>query len=126
MSQELTKDLNGSRSFEERVFARFDAIEVSLRSLDERVQSLDQRVQGLDGRVQSLDGRVQVLESRAYDTKPIWEHALTEILDLKREFREFKRDVGKRLDRVEAIQHDNRADIREAEERVERLESRLA
>jgi len=153
MSQEITQDFNGNRSFEQRVFARFD---------------------GVDSYLRSLDGRVQVLESRSYDTKPIWERALNEILltrhelvetrsevaglknevagvknkvaglkgevadvknevvgvkgevlEMKRELKEFKREVTKRLDRVEAIQHDNRADIREPEERIEQIESHL-
>ena len=112
MSQEITKDLDGDRSFEDRVFARFDAIDASLRS---------------------LDARVQVLESRSSDTKPIWERALKEILETrqelgetKRELKEFKREVTKRLDQIQAIQLENRVDIREAEDRIERLESRLA
>ena len=59
MSEEPTQDMNGSRSFEERVFARFDA---------------------LDSTLKDLDGRMQKLEAKSYDTKPIWERALAEIL----------------------------------------------
>lgn len=55
MSTGPTKDLNGNKSFEERVFARFDALDDYLRD---------------------MDSRVQMLESKAYDTKPIWERAL--------------------------------------------------
>jgi chromosome segregation ATPase len=167
MSQEITQDFHGNRRFEERVFARFD---------------------GVDSYLRSLDARVQVLESRSYDTKPIWERALKEILEtrhelsetrsevagvksevagvkaevggvkreveglkgevagaksevagvksevtgvksevveIKRELKEFKREVTKRLDQVQSIQLSNRVDIREAEERIERLESRM-
>jgi hypothetical protein len=64
--------MNGSRSFEERVFARFDA----------------------------LDARLQNLEAKAYDTKPIREQALREIIETRRE-------LSKRLDRIEAIAHEN-------------------
>ena len=60
------------RPFEERVFARFDAIDAGLRDLDVRIQRL---------------------EARAYDTKPIWEQALKEIVDTRRE-------LSKRLDRI--------------------------
>lgn len=79
MSEESTQDMPGAngRSFEERVFARFDAIDTGLRHLDERIQKL---------------------EARAYDTKPIWEQALKEIVDTRRE-------LSKRLDRIEAIAH---------------------
>src|SRR2546430_17332584 len=72
MTKEITKDLNGDRPFEERVFARFDGIETYLRSLDKRVQ---------------------LLESRSYDTKPIWERALKEILEGRLEFGELKAEM---------------------------------
>jgi hypothetical protein len=98
MSDENTKDMNGGRSFEERVFARFDALDSTLRD---------------------LDARLQVLEAKAYDTKPIWERALQEILETRRE-------LSKRLDRIEAIAHETRADLRDAEDRIERIESKAS
>jgi hypothetical protein len=69
--------MNGSRPFEERVFARFDAVDSSLKD---------------------LDARMQKLEARNYDTKPIWEQALKETTETRRE-------LSKRLDRIEAIAH---------------------
>lgn len=103
MSKEITKDFDGKKSFEERVFARFDVVDESLRNLDSRVQN--------------LDSRVQVLESRAYDTKPIWEQALKEIVDTRRE-------LTRRLDRIEAMVLETRAGLSEAEDRLDRLESK--
>ena len=44
MSKEITKDLDGKKSFEERVFARFDAIDEFLRGLNSRVQNIESRV----------------------------------------------------------------------------------
>jgi chromosome segregation ATPase len=117
MSNEITNDLDGKRSFEDRVFVRFDALEAYLKTLDSRVQSLDSRVQSLDSRMQSLDSRVEVLESRAYDTKPIWENALKEIVDTRRE-------LTRRLDRIEAMVLETRAGLSEAEDRLDRLETR--
>lgn len=96
MSEETTQDMDGGRSFEERVFMRFDALDSSIRD---------------------LDARLQKLEARAYDTKPIWEQALREIMETRRE-------LSKRLDRIEAIAHETRADLRDAEDRIERLESK--
>src|SRR4051812_13168995 len=64
MSEETTKHIDGGRSFEERVFARFDA---------------------QDALLQDLNARLQKLEARAYDTKPIWEQALKEIMETRRE-----------------------------------------
>ena len=93
MSEEATQNMSNTdgRSFEERVFARFD----------------------------DLDARLQTLEARAYDTKPIWEQALKEIIETRRE-------LSKRLDRIEAIAHETRADLRDAEDRIEKLESKPA
>lgn len=115
MSKEITKDLDGNRPFEERVFARFDTLDANLRN---------------------LDSRVQVLESRAYDTKPIWERALKEILESRMEFgelkaevnelkREVRREVTNRLDQIQSMQLSNRVDIRNAQDRIDKLESRL-
>lgn len=100
MSGETTQNMSNAdgRSFEERVFARFDDLDSGLRD---------------------LDARLQKLEARAYDTKPIWEQALKEILETRRE-------LSKRLDRIEAIVHETRADLRDAEDRIEKLESEPA
>jgi hypothetical protein len=105
MSDEDTQNMNGSRSFEERVFARFDALDSSLKD---------------------LDGRLQILEAKSYDTKPIWEQALKEILETRKEIVETRRELSKRLDRIEAIAHETRADLRDAEDRIERIESRTS
>ena len=88
--------MNDGNSFEERVFARFDALDYAIRDLDSRVQRL---------------------EMRAYDTKPIWEQALKEIVETRRE-------LSKRLDRIEAIAHETRADLRDAEDRIDKIESK--
>ena len=142
MSQEITRDLNGDRPFEERVFARFDGIEEYLRS---------------------LDSRVQVLESSRYDTKPIWERALKEILETRVELKEtrdelkgevkeirlelketrdevketrveikdlrydlntFKRDVADRLDQIQKVVLETRIGLRQAHERIDDLEAK--
>jgi chromosome segregation ATPase len=100
MSEETTQNMSndGGQSFEERVFARFDAI---------------------DSNLSDLDARLQRLEARAYDTKPIWEQALKEIIETRRE-------LSRRLDRIEAIAHETRADLRDAEDRIGKLESEPA
>ena len=124
MSQEITRNLDGDKPFEERVFARFDGIEEYLRS---------------------LDSRVQVLESRGYDTKPIWERALKEILETRVELKEtrdevkqtrvelkdtrydlntFKRDVTARLDEIQMVVLETRVGLRRAHERIDDLESK--
>ena len=130
MSTETTKDLEGERPFEERVFARFDAI---------------------DGVLKSLDSRVQTLETRAYDTKPIWERALAEILGTRSELaglatkvagvenrvtaleqevsdlrRYIRREVATRLDQIQMVHLENRQDLRDFDKRLDNLESKIA
>ena len=73
MSEEITAKTNGSRSFEERVFARFD--------------SMDERFDRLETRLTSIESRVDKLEAKQYDTKPIWEKALAAIEETNREMR---------------------------------------
>lgn len=84
MSEEKTRDLPGAegRPFEERAFARFDALDSSLRDLGAGLRD--------------LDAWMQRREARAYDTKPIWEQALKEIVETRRQ-------LSKRLDRIEAV-----------------------
>jgi hypothetical protein len=74
MSEELTRELPDGRSFEERVFARFDAME---RRFNARFDAMDVRLDG-------LDRRIQALEAKAFDTKPIWEQALSEIFEVRK------------------------------------------
>ncbi len=77
MSEEKTQDMPDWRSFEERVFARFDA--------------MDRRFDGLDARVQRPE---EESERRAVETKPIWERALAEILEMRGDFSAVRQDVG--------------------------------
>ena len=76
MSEETTQNMDGNRSFEERIFARFD--------------NLDSRLQVLEQKSDNLDSRLQRLEQKSYDTKPIWERALAEIVEVKAEIVEVK------------------------------------
>jgi len=73
MNEEPTKDLSSKVSFEERVFARFDAF---------------------DARFDAVDARFEKLESRAYDTKPSWERALAKIMEMDLEVGEIRTKVG--------------------------------
>lgn len=143
MNEEPTKDLPNRMSFEERVFARFDGV----------------------------DARLEKLESRSYDTRPIWQRALKEILETRTELgelktevaglktdvtglktdvaglktdvtglktdiagmkndfsdvkREVRRVVTKRLDQIQVFQLEYREDIRDAYERIEKLETKV-
>ena len=74
MSEDKTKNMNDSRSFEERVFARFDTV--------------DERFQRIEGNVEI---RIRKLEARQYDTKPIWEQVLVALAE-----------INSRLDKMDA------------------------
>jgi archaellum component FlaC len=151
MNEEPTKDLPNKMSFEERVFARFDAF-------DARFDSVDSRFDAVDPRFDTVDARLEKLESRAYDTKPIWERALKAIMDtgvevgevkkkvtgienrvaviesdvasIKTDYAEMKRDlkhqVNRRIDLILNFLLEERDDIRDAEDRIKQLETKLA
>lgn len=86
MSEENTQNLPDTRSFEERVFARFDAVDAGLRGLNARVEKLEAES-----------------ERRAVETKPIWERALAEIAALGQRFDVLERKVDALQEEVTAI-----------------------
>lgn len=69
MSENTTQETPDARSFEERVFARFDM---------------------LDGRLTSLEDKV---DARLRETRPIWEGVLSEMKSLNRQVRVLHDDV---------------------------------
>ena len=132
VSDQNTDAMNGKRPFEERVLARFDALDSRFDRVDSSVRDLNSRLQVLEVHATDTNSRLQKLEIRAYDTKPIWEQALKEIMETKREIMETKREtletrreLSKRLDRIDAIVKENRADLRDAEDRLDKVESKL-
>jgi uncharacterized protein YhaN len=90
MSEDRTAEKDDGRSFEDRVFARFDA---------------------LDARLDSVEGRLENLEAKQYDTKPIWERALAEIAEARQEMRHRFEDFDVRLDRVESVVNATRSEM---------------
>ena len=77
VSDQNTDAMNGKRPFEERVFARFDAVDSAIRGLGSRLEVLEVRAD-------DTNLRLEKLEIRAYDTKPIWEQALKETMETNR------------------------------------------
>lgn len=98
MSDLNTDAMNGKRPFEERVFARFDALDSAMRDTDSHLQRP---------------------EARAYDTKLIWEQFLKEIVKTRRE-------LSERLDQIETIALETRSGLRDAKDRLDKIESKLA
>ena len=96
-----------------------------LQNVDSRLQKLEIRADDTNSRLQKLEiraddtnSRLQKLEIRAYDTKPIWEQALKEIVETRRE-------LSRRLDRIEAVTYETRSDLRDAEDRLDKIEPKL-
>ena len=83
MSTDTTNKLPNGPSFEERVFARFDSLDARMASMETRQERMEARQERIEARLDEIDRRLQVLEEKAYDTKPIWERAIAEILELR-------------------------------------------
>jgi len=104
MSDEITQNMPDSRSFEERVFAR-------LGSIDARLQSLENQA-----------------ERRALETKPIWERALAEILEVKERLGALEQLSNQMVRKIDVLGKDMltlRADQTGVENRLDKLESNL-
>ena len=119
MNEETTRDLQDNRSFEERVFARFDAMEARFNTMEARFEA---RFDAVDARLDGLDRRVQTLEAKAYDTKPIWERALAEILSVK----ERVESIERKFDVLTLDMMSLRGEQRRLEGRFANLESKPA
>ncbi len=129
MSEDRTRELSDNRSFEERVFARFDVIDTRFGTVDARFDAMESRFDtmearfdAVDARLAGLDTRVQVLEAKAYDTKPIWERALAEILNVK----ERLENVERKFDVLIQDMMQLRGDQRRVEGQFDALKSKLA
>lgn len=114
MSEEHTRNLDQGRSFEERVFARLDAMEAHFNSRFDRVEA---RLDNVDGRVETLE--IQA-EKRALETKPIWERALAEILEVRLRVD----DVARKMDVLNRDVMQVRADQLRLDDRIDKLDSK--
>jgi chromosome segregation ATPase len=105
MIEETTQNMPDGHSFEERVFARFDAI---------------------DARLQTLENQA---EQRALETKPIWERALAEILEVKERLSNLEQLSNQMVRKIDVLSKDMlnlRADQTGIEDRLDKLESKPA
>jgi outer membrane murein-binding lipoprotein Lpp len=126
MSEENTQNMPDTRSFEERVFARFDALDARMARMESRLDDLNTRVERLEAES----------ERRAVDTKPIWERALAEIATLSRKVDDLSQKVDIVVEKVDIIERKLdvlaqdvltvRANQRKLETRMDRLDSEHA
>ena len=123
MSDNPTQEIPDSRSFEERVFARFDA-------LDGRMDRIETNVDGLDSRLTTLEEKV---DARLRETRPIWEAVQARLEGVENRLggvetglEGLKGEVKKLTHTVMLVHEDNlliRANHRELFQRVDKLES---
>ncbi|MGA9995964.1 MAG: hypothetical protein WBP93_11155 [Pyrinomonadaceae bacterium] len=116
MSKDLTQEFPDARSFEERVFARFDALDTRLSGMDARLSQMDGRLSAMDGRLTSLEEKV---DARLHDTRPIWEAVLSRLDKIEDEVKSIKRQMK--------VLHEDVLQVREEQvdldERVTKLEA---
>ncbi len=130
MSDNPTRETPDSRSFEERVFARFDSLDERMGRLETKVDSLDSRLSSLETKVDALDGRLTALEekvdARLRETRPIWEAVLTRLDGVENRLGSLEKEV-KDIGRGIEILHKDVFQVRikqeELRDRVEKLES---
>jgi BMFP domain-containing protein YqiC len=95
VSEETKQNMPDERSFEERVFARFDALDARLSTLEERV------------------------DARLHETRPIWEAVLSRLDNIEGETKSINRRVRVLHDDILRAREEQE-DLRE---RVTKLES---
>lgn len=106
MSEDKTRNLTAD-----------DKLDLILQRLDQ----VDARLDRMEARQEQMDSRLAALEAKSYDTRPIWERALAEILELKSETSEIRERV-EHFDHKLDILNENFFDLR-AEQRA--LEKRM-
>ncbi len=110
MSEDKTKEIKGSKSFEERVFARFDALEGRVDRIEvrfeQRFASVDHGLDSVGQHLTSVDHRLERLEAKQYDTKPVWERVLFELEPLKDLVGNLDRNIGNLHRKFEVLSMD--------------------
>jgi chromosome segregation ATPase len=108
MDENVTRERPDARSFEERVFARFDALDERMSKFEDRMSTVEAHVLKIDERLSSLEEKV---DRRLQETRPIWEavQAKLEHIDTK-------------LDLVIADLYEMRTDLKILDKRVTTLE----
>jgi BMFP domain-containing protein YqiC len=102
MSENTTQETPDARSFEERVFARFDM--------------LDARLDKLDGRLTTLE---ETVDARLRETRPIWEVVLSRLDSVEGELKSMNRQMRVLHGDVLRV----RGDQEDLHERISKLES---
>ena len=144
MSEETTRELPDRSSFEQRVFARFDSIDARLEKLESRsydtkpiwekalaaimetgleVGELKNKVDVIETKVEAIETKVGTLDGAIAVLKNDFGNLHNELIESQRDF---KVKLMRRIDLVLEVMVDDHNGLREADERLNRLESKLA
>lgn len=139
MSEETTQNLPNDPL--NLILARLNSIDSRLDGVDSRLDAMNSRLDGMDSLLTTLEDKV---DRRLQETRPIWERALAEIAQTRAEmhegFEKLHAEVGtlradmntglRRVERMIDVLNRNvlevRADLREFDERLTKLESEHA
>src|SRR4030095_8185807 len=109
MSEDKTAETRDSRSFEERVFARFDVVE---------------------GRLSNVEIRIGKQEDRQYDNKPILEQALAASTEnnqgMREEFDETNQRFQEAFDEIAKTNQQMREGFDETNQRIQEAFDEIA
>lgn len=89
--------MNGANSFEERVMARFDALDARFNAMDARFDRLEERLTNVEARLDRVEARLDGLETRLtmleervdrrlLETRLIWEAVQAQLKQLNKKF----------------------------------------
>jgi chromosome segregation ATPase len=115
MSEDTTKDMPDTRSFEERVFARFDAMDARFNTLDDRLTKVETRMKGLELHMTDLEEKV---DRRLMETRPMWEAVQAQLEKLNEKLD----TLNDKFDLVTSDLYDMRTRIKSLNKRVTNLE----
>ena len=73
-----------------------------------------------------FNARLEKLEAKAYDTKPVWERALAEILETRQELAAFRRAMDLEMRVIHEDSRRARVEHEDLKDRVNALENRPA
>ena len=115
MSEDKTKEISDTRSFEERVFMRFDALDARFDAIEARLDRVEERLERVEERLERVEARVENLEMKQYDTRPIWEQAMAAIAETNsriEQFEPFFAETTSRMGQFEKALTEGFADLR--------------
>jgi chromosome segregation ATPase len=97
-------------------------MEACLERMEARLEGMEARLERVETRLDEMDQRLQVVEKKAYDTKPIWERALAEILALREDVHTLDRKFNIINTELLAL----KADQNRLEDRMDKIDSNPA